>query len=64
MTMAVMFQIHSLHFAGNVELNFALQLTYSVDESEFKIIYLHFHVRDELYVLVFWAYKAYVIVYG
>lgn len=53
MTMAVMFQVHSLHFAGNVELNFALQLAYSVNGSEFKIIFLHFHVRDELYVLIF-----------
>lgn len=62
--MATMFQVDSLHFAGNVELNFALQLAYSVNPSEFKKIYTHFHVKDELYVLVFWAYKAYVIVHG
>lgn len=64
MTAAAMFQVDSLHFAGNVELNFALQLAYSVNASEFKIIYPHFHVRDELYFLVFGAYKAYVIVHG
>lgn len=42
--MAAMFQVDSLHFAGNVELNFALQLAYSVNASEFRIIYSHFHV--------------------
>lgn len=62
MTMAAMFEVDSLHFAENVELIFVFQLAHSVNASEFKMFYSHFHVMDKLYFLVCCTYKAYIIV--
>lgn len=40
---------------------FCIAICIFSNTSEFKMMICHFHIRAELYFLVFWAYKAYII---